>query len=68
MAGKSPNPLTNLWTTLDEIQIPEFVLLTLDEIQKRDDDAPWMWAMDNEPLEEHPCDLLSDIQLARMPL
>ena len=37
---------------------PEIISRVLDELDEGDEKAPGMWAVDNEPFEEHPGDLL----------
>lgn len=61
MTSQCSNPLSNLRAVLDEIQVPELILLAFDQVQKGDNDTPWMWAVDNESLKEYTRDLLPDI-------
>ena len=40
--------------------IPELELSVLDELNEGDEQSPGVWSVDNESLQQHPCDLLLD--------
>jgi len=39
---------------------PKLITLILDELNERYQETPWVWAMENEPLENNTCYLLLD--------
>ena len=39
---------------------PKLITLILDELNERYQETPWVWAMENEPLEKNTCYLLLD--------
>lgn len=52
------NLLFNFWCTVDELMVPELERRILDKLDEGNEQSPRMRAVDNQPLEKHPRDLL----------
>lgn len=42
--------LLNFWSTMDKLMVPEFKLRILNKFNKCDQQAPWMWPVNNQSL------------------
>ena len=57
-SGNAFKQTLNLLRTMSEVVSPKVVARVFDKLDEGDEQAPWMWPVDNQPLQQYPCDLL----------